>query len=213
MRHPATVLRELKHKAFLFTELPERRLRLRSKLLRPVHSRRFAELGEDAIVARLRILKGAHKIAVGPQTWIYPDCSISVEQSAWQIDGPRIVMGRFVVLQSNITITCAESIVFEDYAAIGANTLISDNDHTIDGSAPSILMTPIVSSPVRIERGVWVGNNCSILRGVTIGEHSVVGAGSVVTKDIPPFSIAVGAPARVIGQVPHPEAAVADAVS
>jgi acetyltransferase-like isoleucine patch superfamily enzyme len=194
-------------------ELPERRFLLRTKLLRPYYAWRFAEFGEGVRIAPLRVLKGAHKMAIGSKAFIYPDCSISVEQSAWEMDGPRIVLGELCVLQSNVTVTCAESVVLEDYAAIGANTLIADNDHTIDGSHDSILLTPIRTGPVRIGRGVWVGNNCAILRGVTIGAHSVIGAGSVVNKDIPPYSIAVGAPARVIGQVPHPDRAEQDALT
>jgi len=51
---------------------------------------------------------------------------------------------------------------------------------------------------ITIEDEVWIGANCVITIGVTIGKHSIVGAGSVVTKDIPPYCIAVGNPARVI---------------
>ena len=56
----------------------------------------------------------------------------------------------------------------------------------------------VLASPVEIGANVWLGERVCVLRGVTIGEGSIVGAGSVVTKDIPPRSIAVGAPARVI---------------
>ena len=56
----------------------------------------------------------------------------------------------------------------------------------------------IEKGPVRIGRNSWIGIRCSILSGVTIGEHSVIGAGSIVTHDVPPFSIAAGVPARVI---------------
>jgi acetyltransferase-like isoleucine patch superfamily enzyme len=52
-----------------------------------------------------------------------------------------------------------------------------------------------------IEQGVSIGSNATIICGVTIGEHALIGAGAVVTRDVPPYSIVVGNPAKVIGQV------------
>lgn len=54
------------------------------------------------------------------------------------------------------------------------------------------------SAPIKIGNHVWIGANCSILKGVTIGEHSVIAAGSIITSDIPPGSVAAGNPAKVI---------------
>jgi acetyltransferase-like isoleucine patch superfamily enzyme len=59
---------------------------------------------------------------------------------------------------------------------------------------------PLTKKMIIIEDEVWVGANSVIVAGITIGKHSVIGAGSVVTKDIPPFSVAIGNPARVIKQ-------------
>ena len=62
---------------------------------------------------------------------------------------------------------------------------------------------PIESSPVIIEDNVWIGCRSIILKGVKIGRRSVIAAGSIVTKDIPPNSIAAGVPARVISNNPE----------
>jgi acetyltransferase-like isoleucine patch superfamily enzyme len=59
---------------------------------------------------------------------------------------------------------------------------------------------PVSMSPIVIENDSWIGANVVVTAGVTIGKHSVIAAGAVVTKSIPPFSIAVGNPARVIKQ-------------
>ena len=60
------------------------------------------------------------------------------------------------------------------------------------------LAHPLIAQPTELCDRVWIGANVTVLKGVTIGEEAVVGAGSVVTKDIPPRAIAVGNPAKVI---------------
>jgi acetyltransferase-like isoleucine patch superfamily enzyme len=196
----------LRTRARDWIDLPERRFAAYARIKAPWHRARFAEFGAGSVLVSPRVIKGGRKIAIGAGVLIYPDASLSVERGAWDVDGPRLTLADGVVLQSNVTITCAERIELAPSAAIGANSLISDNDHTIDGTAESILGNPIVSTPIRIGRGVWVGHNCSIVRGASIGDFSVIGANSVVRNEIPPYSIAVGAPARVVGQVPHPDA-------
>ena len=62
------------------------------------------------------------------------------------------------------------------------------------------MFNTVVLGSVTVEDDVWIGSNCVILPGVTIGCGSVIGAGAVVTKDIPPYSIAVGVPAKVLKQ-------------
>ena len=57
-----------------------------------------------------------------------------------------------------------------------------------------------LSKGISIEDGVWIGNNVLIMPGVKIGKKAIIGAGSVVTRDVPPYTIAVGNPARVIKQ-------------
>lgn len=89
---------------------------------------------------------------------------------------------------------------------IGANCLIAANCQIFDCSGHDLsfecienrIHTKGVSKPVIIEDGVWIGANAIILPGVTIGRGSVIGAGSVVTKSVPPMAVAVGNPAKVI---------------
>lgn len=61
--------------------------------------------------------------------------------------------------------------------------------------------------PVTIGDYVWIGMNCLILKGVTIGEGAIIGAGSVVTRDVPPFCLAAGSPARVLRSLQPDESA------
>jgi acetyltransferase-like isoleucine patch superfamily enzyme len=82
---------------------------------------------------------------------------------------------------------------------IGADTMIGDMVTIYDTSCHELSpQIPAVARRVRLGRNVWVGARAIILPGVTIGDHAVIGAGAVVTKDVPTKSVAVGNPARVI---------------
>ncbi|WP_312185142.1 acyltransferase [Sphingobacterium sp.] len=85
-----------------------------------------------------------------------------------------------------------------DYVQIGQHVLISGLNHKYEDVDITIAEQGIEVSPVKINNNVWIGANAVILAGITIGEHCVVGAGSVVTKDVPPFSVVVGNPAKVV---------------
>jgi len=91
---------------------------------------------------------------------------------------------------------------------IGPQTLLAPGvriisaSHTIAPRDVPIRSQPDLPQPVRIGRDVWLGANVTVLGGVTIGDGCIVGAGAVVTKDLPPYSIAYGVPARVHGSRP-----------
>jgi acetyltransferase-like isoleucine patch superfamily enzyme len=96
-------------------------------------------------------------------------------------------------------INASQRVEIGERCSISWDCDISDTDfHQVilsDGQRPPI------SEPVVIEDDVWVGSHCLILKGVTIGHHSVIAAGSVVRRDVPPYSLVAGNPARHIGQV------------
>lgn len=107
-------------------------------------------------------------------------------------DGGIIQIGNQVFLNHNVSITSLKRICIGDHVSIGNNVVIVDHDHDISGG------TGFVSSEVVIESHAWIGANCVILRGVTIGEGAVIGAGSVVNKDVPANTIVGGVPAKYI---------------
>jgi acetyltransferase-like isoleucine patch superfamily enzyme len=120
--------------------------------------------------------------------------------------GSLISLGASCGLSGTI-ITASEKVVLGDRVQCGANTLITDNDaHSLDASVrrreiEGTLPRGVnhnISKPVIIHDDVWLGMGVTVLKGVEIGARSVIGAGSLVTKSIPPDSLAVGVPARVI---------------
>lgn len=112
--------------------------------------------------------------------------------------GAKIKIGNDVGI-SGCTISAAKSIEIGNHVLIGSGAIISDSDaHPIDPEERR-LGGGGVSSPVVVEDDVFIGARAIILKGVTIGRGSVIGAGAVVAKKIPPYSIVVGNPAKVIG--------------
>lgn len=92
---------------------------------------------------------------------------------------------------------------FLDYAPvyIGENTRFSWGNTIITSSHDPNDFETVIAKPVRIGRNVWVTSQCIILPGVTIGDGSIIGAGSVVTKDVPPNCLVAGNPAKIIRQL------------
>ncbi len=115
-----------------------------------------------------------------------------------------IKIGKNVQINDNVHIGAIEQIDIHDNVLIASKVFITDHNHgTYSGdrqdsplSPPS--SRPLFSKPVIIKENVWIGEFVSVLPGVTIGEGAIIGTSSVVNKDIPPYTIAVGVPARVI---------------
>lgn len=113
---------------------------------------------------------------------------------------PKLIIGNNVGFGNRCHVGCINEISIGDNVTLGSNILIEDHSHgTADDIDLPVLDRHLYSKgPIVIENNVWIGDNVSILGNVTIGECSIVGANAVVTHDIPPYSIAVGVPAKVI---------------
>lgn len=129
----------------------------------------------------------------------------------------RFSLGRYSVVESFSCINNAVGdLIIGDYSRIGIgntiigpvnignhvniaqNVVVTGINHNFLDVNNNIDQQGVSTSQITIEDDVWIGANAVILAGVNIGKHSIVGAGSVVTKDIPPYSISVGNPSRII---------------
>jgi acetyltransferase-like isoleucine patch superfamily enzyme len=111
-----------------------------------------------------------------------------------------LVLGERVFINTGATIVATHSIEIGDDCLIGDLVAIFDSDyHPMEPSRPTR------TAPVRLGVNVWVGRSATILPGVTIGDHAVIAAGSIVTGDIPARTVAAGAPARPIRTLDIPD--------
>lgn len=94
-------------------------------------------------------------------------------------------------------------VILKDDVRLAQNVVMSGLNHNYEDILEPIHAQGVSTAPIIIEEETWIGANVTIVAGVTVGRHSVVAGGSVVTKDIPPYSIAVGNPAKVVKQYNH----------
>lgn len=117
---------------------------------------------------------------------------------------PKLKIGDNVQINDYVHFSCAESLIIGDDVLIASKVYITDLNHGsysgAEQSKPQDIVKErrIYTKPVKIGNNVWIGENVSILSGVEVGENAILGANSVVTKNVPKNCIAVGNPARVI---------------
>ena len=118
-------------------------------------------------------------------------CVVNANQG-WVTIGERSWIGPFSLIYGNGGVTIGSDVL------MAARTSINTVSHVDDRIDVAINSQGLRCDPVVIEDDVWIGMNCTILQGVRIGSGAIVGAGSVVTRDIPPRAVVVGTPARVV---------------
>lgn len=120
------------------------------------------------------------------------------------LDGAKVKIGNGCGV-SNAAFTCATEIVLEDNVLLGSGCKLYDTDfHALDYAERikgNYSGAPIKTKPIRICEGAFIGAGTYIMKGVNIGKHSIVGAGSIVTKDIPDNEIWAGNPAKFIRKI------------
>jgi acetyltransferase-like isoleucine patch superfamily enzyme len=132
------------------------------------------------------------RLEIGPRTVL--ESGVTVQSATG-----RIRLGQRVYLSRGVTIGAVDLVEIGDYALVGPGCYITDGDHRF-----SDLVLPVPEQGMRskgptvLEDNVWLGANVVVTSGVRIGRRSVIGANSVVTRDIPEFSVATGNPATVV---------------
>lgn len=161
---------------------------------------RFRSFGKGSLLASPITLLQAQNIEVGEWTSVMRHCVLETCPDAGQ--NPLMTIGSGVSIGEYSHVTCANRVDLGDGLLTGRYVLITDNGHGSSLSEEADIR-PIdrhtySKGAVVIGKNVWLGDKVTILPGVTIGDGAIIGANSVVTKDIPAYTIACGNPAKII---------------
>ena len=133
------------------------------------------------------------RLEVGPGALLEPDVWITAPGAA------RVRIGAGTFLNLGVMVAAHELVEIGAHCMLANGCFVSDASHRYDDASRPITWQGFESKgPTRIGDNCWLGAHVVVTSGVTIGERCVIGANSVVTGDVPPFSLAAGAPARVV---------------
>lgn len=166
--------------------------------------KKFRRVGKNTVIMPILNSSNEKYIEIGSGTKIGAFCRITVatEFAGHKVKSEnkvRISIGDHTSIGNNSFLSANNSVEIGNHVIISANVFITDHDHGFSDMEKNIDEQPLSEGgKVKIGDNVFLGVKCSILKNVAIGERCVVAANSVVTKDIPPYSMAAGNPAKVI---------------
>ena len=185
----------------VFVELDRRLSFWASTSAQDSRGKKFASFGNRSLIMwKPTTIFNEQYISIGDDTLIGPGVALSAGMVPGQeciskvvvSIGDRCLIGRGSGIVGHFSITIGNDVW------TGHHVYITDQNHGYEDVTRPISQQSQPERPVVIGDGSWLGHGAVVLPGVTIGKHVVIGANSVVTKDIPDFSVAVGSPARVI---------------
>lgn len=155
-------------------------------------SRKSIYLADDVVIGNFcRILAGKGKIELGSKCYIHPFSTLRAQNGF-------IRMGKECSINPYSIIHGEGGVTFGDFVRVGSHVILVSATHVYDDVSVPIHFQGSKSKGIVVEDDVWIGGGSTILDGVRVGRGSIIGAGSVVNKDVPPFSIVGGVPAKVI---------------
>lgn len=131
---------------------------------------------------------------------------IEAAKSVHLRSGVRIVGAGEVQLKQNVFLNegvymdASASIRIEPWVQVGNHARLITSTHELDTRGPKVA-GELVTAPIVIEEGAWIGAGATVLPGVTVGHHAVLGSGAIATRDLEPYGIYVGVPARLLRMI------------
>ena len=168
-----------------------------------LYSRCFGSLGKGVRINSITEILNSKRISIGKNTHIGRNVLLRCFDAAGEKGLSTITIGEKSCIGDHSTITAAKKITIGNGVLTGRMVIITDNSHGHTNIPEELdidpILRPIVSTgEVVIEDNVWIGEKASIMPGVRVGKGSIIAANAVVTKNVPPYSIVGGCPAKVI---------------
>jgi len=157
------------------------------------HLYQCKRVGRNVVIGNDVVIWTDGNLEIGDDVCLRRGVQIYEKQGGRIKIGDRVNLGHQCMLDSTVSITIG------DDTMIGHRTIIIDSDHKYDDPDTPIVRQGYVAAPIVIGRDVWTGAHVVIVKGITVGDGAIIGANSVVTKDVPPYAIVAGNPARQIG--------------
>ena len=159
---------------------------------------RLGAFGKKSYIGRCAVVTGHEGIFIGGNVAIWHSARLEAISTATGLG--RLSIDDETVIQPYVHIGCALSVKIGRGCLIASSVYITDHDHALSNERDKLASRSLglIASPVAIADNCWIGERVVVLKGVSIGSRCVVGAGSVVTRDIPPDCIVAGVPARII---------------
>ena len=166
----------------------------------------FATVGRNPLIMRKIKVLGGENISIGDNFYCYWGQRFETySQHNGEQFSPKIIIGNNVSINPDCHIGAINRIEIHDGALLASRVFITDHFHG-DTTAQSLVIPPqnrklISKGPVVIKKNAWLGEGVAVMPGVTIGCNAIVGANSVVTKDVPDNAVVAGVPAKLIKQL------------
>lgn len=172
-------------------------------------------VGKNVVFGTNVVIRHPQKIKIGNNVIIDDNCVLDAKGDSNNgiYIGNNVFIGRNTILSckngdidikdnTNISFNCgiysASTVTIEENVLVAAYTFFIGGGHTFDKKDIPVIEQKSISKGILVKNNAWIGTGVSVLDGITIGKDSVIGAGAVLTQDIPDFTIAAGVPARVI---------------
>ncbi len=180
----------------IFLYLKRVYLKLKTKLFYSIF---LKSVGKNTFIDKPLLLSGMKYVQLGRNVIIFKNCRIElIPNYGNQRFEPQLIIGDYTQIHQNAHITCSRSITVGKNVVITSNVTITDINHLYTDIDIPINLQQIQVKPVEIGDQSYVYNNSVILPGVKVGKHCVIAANSVVSRDIPDYSIVAGNPAKII---------------
>ena len=184
-----------------------KRLRLEALLSIPygwMYRLAFRRIGSGSFVSPFIQSIGLDCITLGSGSRISRNTRLlALKSYGIQQFNPQISIGNNVSVGFGCTLSCVNRLDVGDDVTIGDNVYIADSQHDYSNPVLGVLNQPLLVGKISIGKGAWIGYGAFVSGDVSVGEHSVIGANSVVTRPVAAYTVVAGVPARPVKQFDH----------